>query len=87
MIADNRRHLTPKDSRFSIWAVLYLSAEIHRQCKQQGEGNERAGKGGRENSKRPPEKDKKSPRERRGEPWAFRWYGKQFYPFSCCCIE
>lgn len=60
MIADNRRHLTPKDSRFSIWAVLYLSAEIHRQCKQQGEGNERAGKGGREKSKRPPEKDKKA---------------------------
>lgn len=49
MIADNLRHLTAKDSRFSICAVLYLSAKIQRWCKQQkwgcGEGNEQGGKG------------------------------------------
>lgn len=49
MIADNLRHLTAKDSRFSICAVLYLSAKIQRWCKQQkwgwGEGSEQGGKG------------------------------------------
>lgn len=35
MIANNIRHLTAEDSRFSICAVLYLSAKIHTRCKQQ----------------------------------------------------
>lgn len=50
MIADNLRHLTAKDSRYSVCAVLYLSAKIQRRCKQQkwgsGEGNEQGGKEG-----------------------------------------
>lgn len=84
MIADNLRHLTAKDSRSSICAVLYLSAKnIQTQQTIKGEGT-RKGWQGAGKQKENTASRQKCIKETAVQPWPFCWQMKHFYPFSCC---